>query len=132
VASPDTLTIRADDDRLAAGLSSLCLLHCLALPLALALLPAFADSPLGAAHSPHWVHWALIAVALPFSLSALRRGYIGHGNLAPALIAGGGFALVTAGALLHGAGPSEQLLTVAGGLLVAAAHWRNWRMRGLG
>jgi hypothetical protein len=34
------------------------------------------------------------------------------------------------GALSHDMGLQEQLLTVAGGLVVALAHWRNWKARG--
>jgi len=122
----------ADHDRLAAGLSSLCLLHCVALPIVLGLLPAIASGPLEALHGPDWAHWALIVLAVPFSLAALRKGMMRHANPVPAIAALAGFGLVAMGALLHGAGAMEQLATVSGGLVIAAAHWRNWRLRSFG
>ncbi len=118
----------AADDRLAASLSSLCLLHCLAVPLLLGLLPAVAGGASGL-HGPDWTHWALIALAAPFSLVALRKGFARHGEIAPVVVAIAGFCLVIAGAFLHGAGAIEQVLTVSGGLVIAGAHWRNWRIR---
>ncbi len=116
-------------DGVAAALSSLCLVHCLLMPLGLGLAPAV--SALGPVdlHGPAWLHWALLALAAPVSLLALRRGIAVHGDERPWLLAALGFLLMAAGALAHGAGPAEQALTVAGGLVVAGAHWRNWRAR---
>jgi hypothetical protein len=113
-------------DAAAAALSSLCLLHCLLLPLTLALAPALAGSVL---HSPLWLHWALLALAAPVSTYALWRGAELHGDPLPWRLAALGFAMMAAGALAHGSAPAEALLTVAGGLVVAAAHWRNFRAR---
>ena len=112
-------------DGIAALLSSLCLLHCLALPLLLVTVPIlsqFADS----LHGPGWLHWVLIGFALPASALALWRGLRRHHDHSPLCIAAVGFALMAAGALSHGHGALEPLLTVAGGLVVAAAHLRNW------
>ena len=46
-----------------------------------------------------------------------------------ALLAAFGFILMAAGALAHGLGPIEPTLTVMGGMIVAFAHWRNWKAR---
>jgi hypothetical protein len=119
-------------DGTAAALSSLCLLHCLLLPVGLGLAPAVSGLSADALHGPAWVHWGLLLLAAPFSVYALWRGMDAHGDSLPWKLALAGFALMAAGALSHGHVISEQLLTVAGGLVVAAAHWRNWKARKAG
>jgi hypothetical protein len=116
-------------DGAAAALSSLCLLHCLLLPLGLGLAPVFNGLSGEALHGPAWVHWVLLALAAPFSIHALRRGMQVHGDRRPWKLALAGFLAMALGAALHGRDPLEQLLTVGGGLLVALAHWRNWKAR---
>lgn len=117
-------------DGTAAVLSSLCLVHCLLLPLALALSPILAVGVADElAHGPVWVHWLLIGVAAPVSIAALRRGARVHHRNHPWILAALGFALMAGGALAHDHGPIEQVLTVVGGLFVAFAHWRNWKAR---
>ncbi|WP_448585701.1 MerC domain-containing protein [Thermaurantiacus sp.] len=115
-------------DGIAAGLSSLCVVHCLALPLVAASLPTLAFGP-GHDQGPAWVHWALLLVSLPVSAYALWRGALIHRERRYWRIAAVGFALMAAGALAHGLGTAERVLTIAGGLTVALAHWRNWRSR---
>jgi hypothetical protein len=118
-------------DGAAAALSSLCLLHCLLLPLGLGLAPALSGLSGEALHGPIWVHWALLALAAPVSVYALWRGVETHGDGRPWKLALAGFLLMALGAWLHGQAPLEQLLTVLGGLMVAFAHWRNWKARPL-
>lgn len=117
-------------DGAAAVMSSLCLVHCLLLPLALVLAPMLA---VGVAHDllhgPLWLHWLLIAMAAPVSIYALWRGVGVHHSHLPWALAALGFALMAAGAYAHGLGPVESVLTVVGGLVVALAHWRNWKAR---
>ncbi len=119
-------------DAVAAAVSSLCLLHCLAMPLIFAFSPAVLGLQSGVSHGPPWLHWALLGMAVPASLHALRKGFAVHGNSLPWKVAVLGFALVAAGAVAHGLGPIEQMLTLAGGAVIAAAHWRNWRSRPAG
>ncbi|MFQ3596233.1 MAG: MerC domain-containing protein [Sphingomonadaceae bacterium] len=116
-------------DALAAALSSLCLLHCLLLPLGLGVAPAIAALLPIDAHGPEWLHWALLALAAPVSVWALWRGMALHGQDRPWQLAALGFALMAGGALAHETGLAEQLLTVLGGLIVAAAHLLNWQAR---
>lgn len=116
-------------DGAAAALSSLCLLHCLLLPLGLALAPALNGLMDGLFHGPIWLHWALLGAAAPVSVYALRRGFFAHGDSLPWKIALGGFVLMALGALAHGHLLLEPALTVVGGLVVAFAHWRNWNAR---
>ncbi len=116
-------------DSSAAALSSLCLLHCLLLPVGLGLAPVLSGLSGDALHGPVWLHWALLAVAAPVSVYALWRGIEVHGDAVPWKLAALGFALMATGALAHGLTPAEQLLSVLGGLVVAAAHWKNFRAR---
>lgn len=137
-------------DAIAALLSNLCIVHCLILPLIFVILPigALMGSdlvPLSSVHGPSWLHWLLIAIALPASWLALRRGYQGHRDIRPAIIAISGFLLVAAGALAHAMADQgisgghdhglfaellEPGLTLLGGLSIGWAHWLNWvRMR---
>lgn len=116
-------------DGAAAALSSLCLLHCLLLPLGLGLAPMISGLSGDALHGPVWLHWALLALAAPVSVYALWRGMEHHGDGRPWKLALLGFVLMAAGALSHDKGPQEQVLTVLGGLAVALAHWRNWKAR---
>ena len=114
-------------DGAAAALSSLCLVHCLALPVLAALLPVLALG--GSLHGPVWLHWLLIAMAAPVSAYALWRGLENHGERLPLVLALFGFMVMAMGAFLHDSGLAEPTLTVGGGLLVAFAHWRNWTAR---
>ena len=122
-----TLKDRPTLDAAAAALSNLCLVHCLALPLLAVLLPMLVSGD--SLHGPLWLHWLLLGVALPLSAYALWQGLENHGSLRPLCFAGLGFPLMVGGALLHGDDLTEPAMTVAGGLLVALAHWKNWTAR---
>ncbi|BDD66169.1 membrane protein [Sphingobium sp. TA15] len=112
-------------DRWGIIISSACLVHCLALPLAIALLPAIASS----LPSDSWVHPVLIGLALPVTGGALWRGYRTHLRAVPALLGALGLGFI-ASALFARGGLAEPALTVFGGLLVSAAHILNWRGTG--
>jgi hypothetical protein len=125
----DSMEKQGSLDGAAAALSSLCLLHCLLLPVGLGLAPIISGLSGTALHGPFWLHWALLAVAAPVSVYALWRGARLHGDRRPWVMALLGFALMSAGALSHNLGVQEQVLTVLGGLFVALAHWQNWKAR---
>ena len=107
-------------DGIAMSASLLCLIHCLALPVLAASLPALG---LFVTHSL-LVHAALLALALPLGIWALARGRHCAGSL-PLALGLAGFALM--GAALLASPVAERWLTVAGVSLVAIAHRRNWR-----
>lgn len=109
----------------ALALSSLCLLHCLALPLLAAALPLF-----GAWAQAEWVHLLFVAIALPLTGYALWRADRRHRLPVMAWIAAGlGLGLLLAGALELPSHAWETPLTVTGSLLLAATHIWNARRR---
>jgi hypothetical protein len=109
----------------AVALSSLCLLHCLALPLLAAALPLF-----GAWAQAEWVHLLFVAIALPLTGYALWRADRRHRLPIMAWTAAGlGLGLLLAGALELPSHAWETPLTVTGSLLLAATHVWNARRR---
>lgn len=110
-------------DASAVLLSSLCLLHCLALPLLASMLPL-----LGVWAQAEWVHALFVAIALPLAALALWRAHRQRPLPWPLWTMA---ALGLAGLLAGAAGfPSERAetgATVAGSLLLAGAHLWNWR-----
>ena len=102
--------------------SFLCMVHCLALPLAIALLPALSD----ALAIPERFHIGILLFAAPTAVFALAMGWRQHGRMAPLAWGVTGIALLAAG-LLDPA--HETALTVAGSILLVVAHLRNWTLR---
>jgi hypothetical protein len=115
-------------DASAIGLSGLCLVHCLAFPVVVALLPT-----LGALTRGEGVHWVFLALAVPVSIVAValafRRGRTPLWLVGAALA---GLGLLFLGVLQVFGSASETPLTTAGALMLATAHIVNWRvhMRG--
>ena len=110
--------------RLGMGLSVLCLLHCLALPWLLASLPAVALATFPEAiRDNEWLHAALILPVLLVSGPILLRG---RPRVAQNLLVITAFAALIGG-LFVASDPGEVALTVAGTLLLFAAHWRQLR-----
>lgn len=106
-------------DRLAIGLSGLCLVHCLATSVAFALL-ASAGSVLGAA----WVHEAGLAIAMVMGMLALGKGVAEHGYAMPSAVGGLGLG-VMAGALTLPHDGSEAMATIVGVAILALGHRLN-------
>jgi hypothetical protein len=112
-------------DGLAVGASVLCLIHCLALPIVIAALPALAARlDLG-----EGFHLAVLAFALPVSAVALGEGWRRHRGLTPLFVGAAGLVLLAAGLAFEDWVAVETGVTVAGSLLLAGAHVANWRGR---
>lgn len=111
-------------DRFAIGLSSLCLVRCLATPLMLLLLPAVS---LGFALPDSFHIWMLLT-AIPVSVLALRSGHRHHRQKLPAIAAFTGLSLLGYGAIFMATAKLELLVTVAGALCLAGAHYWNARL----
>ncbi len=130
-ASPDSplvsgLLNSGQGDRMAIGLSGLCLLHC-AVGLAL-LASTTASAGLAALLLSPLVHEGALLAAMALAALLLVRGARLHGERAP--LAPGIAGLTIMGmALMVGHGTGELLLTMAGAALVGAAHVMNLRAR---
>ncbi|MBO9696158.1 MAG: MerC domain-containing protein [Sphingopyxis sp.] len=114
------------------ALSLTCLVHCLALPLALLLAPALSRW----IALPEGVHAAILLLALPAAAIAMRDGWRRHRRTMPAVLAAAGMSLLALGLSAHEgwiatADPeaADRLLTSIGALTLAAAHLVNWRWR---
>lgn len=108
-------------DRVAMGLSGLCLVHCVATTVALALL-ASAGGMLGAP----WIHEVGLSLAMLMGTYALGRGILEHGYMMPSAVGGLGLG-VMAGALSLGHGQTEALYTIVGVAILALGHDLNQR-----
>ncbi len=106
-------------DRLAITVSGLCLVHCLATSVLLALL-ASAGGFLGA----HWIHEIGLTLAMLLGALALGRGVLEHGFMMPSSVGGLGLG-VMGGALTMPHDGTEALLTMVGVGILALGHHLN-------
>ena len=106
-------------DRIAMGLSGLCLVHCIATTVLLGLLSA-AGGYLGAPI----IHEVGLTLAMMVGAFALGRGFLEHGFVMPAAIGALGLA-VMAVALSLPHGGAEPLFTMIGVMILALGHRLN-------
>lgn len=108
-------------DRLAIGLSALCLVHCVASVLLVAVLASVGGVLLNPA-----IHEVGLALAICLALLGLGRGFMSHRRARPVAIGATGIALMSAAFFApHGMG--EVAYTMCGVACVAAAHLMNRR-----
>ena len=119
-----TLQTDAKLDFVAATLSTACLIHCLALPILVAILPLSMTWL-----ENEWVHRLLVLIALPVSGVAIANSLRREEGLAFPLAAVGGLALLIVAAFIEALHDYEVSVTVAGSLLLAAAHIGRWSTR---
>ncbi len=108
-------------DRAGVVLSALCAAHCIA---GLALI-ALVGASGGIFFAPQF-HEAGLAIAVIIGGLAVGMGALRHRRATPIMLGVSGLALM-ASALTVEHGPAEALLTIAGVVLVAAAHIINLR-----
>lgn len=117
------LNLRMADrfDRLAIGLSGLCIIHCLGT----ALLVALAASTGGMLLDPI-VHEAGLMLAIVVGVFALGRGILAHGFMLPSAVGAMGLGVMSGALTLpHDAG--EVIYTIIGVTLLAFGHELNRR-----
>ncbi len=126
-------------DRIGAGLSVTCALHCLAVPIVLLTMPAvraslssFDPSMSGWSRWLLWSHqveWMMAAMVIGFAGIVLGRGWLVHGQ-AKALrwYAAGSLTLVLATLEWINLGTAHGFLLAIGGGLIAWSHWSNLRL----
>ena len=106
-------------DRIAMGVSGLCLVHCLATAVLLALVSA-AGGVLGAPI----IHEVGLTLAMLLGSIALGRGILEHGFMMPSAVGGLGLG-VMAGALTLPHDGTEAVYTVIGVMVLALGHRLN-------
>ena len=105
----------------AVTLSTLCVIHCLALPVLTAMLP------LGVTWLENeWVHRAFVLLAVPVSGSAIYTSLVNREGSAFPLAATIGLLLLGAAAFVEALHDWETVLTSAGALILAFAHVGRW------
>jgi len=110
-------------DRVAVGLSGLCLLHCVATVVLLSVLSAagtFLTNPA--------IHEVGLFGAIVLAAVALGQGYVAHGAPRPTLVGIAGLSMMALG-LVVPHGWAEVAATVCGVSLIAAAHLMNARIK---
>jgi|TARA_R110002111_G_scaffold62080_1_gene103103 hypothetical protein len=120
-------TAQAVTDKLAIGLSLGCAIHCLSLPVLLALLPSMAALQLD---NEVFHFWMLVAV-LPTSVYALTLGCKQHKRYRLLILGLIGLGLLVLALVLGEeriGEVGEKILTVIGGSFVAFGHWFNYRL----
>lgn len=118
---PQALVGREWLDRLAIGMSGLCLVHCLGTAIVVALLASAGSFLLHPA-----IHETGLAIAICLGAVALGRGTFTHGHILPAAVGGLGLG-VMAGALSLPHGDGEAVYTIIGVAIVALGHDLNRR-----
>jgi len=106
-------------DRIAIGLSGLCVVHCVATAALIGLLASagFLGNPL--------IHEVGLTLAMVIGAYALGRGVIEHGFMLPAVTGAAGLGMM-AGAISLPEGGHEAIYTVAGVMIVALGHRLNF------
>ncbi len=102
------------------GLSGLCVVHCLALPFVVALLPVA-----GVFAGNSWVHPILVMLAAPLSLWAIIASNAWRKWRVSALIVVG-LAMLGLAAFVEALEPIEVAMSVIGASCIAAAHLLNY------
>lgn len=108
-------------DRLAIGLSGLCLVHCVASVFLLSMLASVGGMLLHPA-----IHEVGLGIAIAIGLYALVRGATEHGYILPAAVGGLGLGVMT-GALAVPHGSTETVYTILGIAILALGHDLNRR-----
>lgn len=108
-------------DRLAIGVSGLCVVHCVASAVFVAVLASAGGMLLDPI-----VHEIGLMIALVLGVIGLGRGVIEHGFMMPAAIGSLGLGMM-AGALMMPHGGSGTLYAVVGVLILALGHDLNRR-----
>ncbi|MGO8671445.1 MAG: MerC domain-containing protein [Capsulimonadaceae bacterium] len=123
---PHTLSITRNLDRLGAGASMTCAIHCALMPLVITALPLIGLGWLASER----VEWSLFGLSAVVGTSSLCLGYRIHFNPIAIRLLAVGLAVLALGRLAderHWT-PFYVVLLVAGGLTVAMSHYFNHRL----
>lgn len=104
-------------DRSAITISTLCLIHCLVLPIIATSLPV-----LGVLAETEWLHRLFVVMTIPLALIAFLPPLNTRYKYVMRTLACSGVALLAAGAFVEAWHDYETQLTVFGALLIGVAH----------
>lgn len=106
--------------------STLCAIHCAAVPVFLTSLPLVG---LGFLANP-WVEWGMIIVALVVGVWSIAGSFLNsHHKALPLILLVIGFATIILGHIFT-KGWLEAVIVPVGGLTIAAAHFVNYKYAG--
>jgi hypothetical protein len=112
-------------DNIGMTASTLCAIHCAAVPVFFTSLPLLGLEFLA---NP-WLDWGMILFALVIGIWSIGGEYKNHRNMLPLVLLVLGFALIIGGHLfLHNW--IEAIVAPLGGLTIAAAHFINYKLAG--
>ncbi len=134
-------------DKLSICLSVCCILHCIALPFVILMIPRFASFWINDEN----VHVVLVLLAIPISLFAMAKSLAKHHNYKCISLAGIGLLMLVVAIFMHDIGfigehtgeelghddhdehnglgeTLETIFTVIGGLVLLVAHFLNIRL----
>lgn len=113
-------------DNIGMTASTLCAIHCAAVPVFFTSLPILG---LGFLANP-WVEWAMILLALVIGVSAVGGSYLNaHRRPLPVVLLILGFVTIILGHIFT-TGWLEAIVVPAGGLTIALAHFFNYKYAG--
>ncbi|WP_189402942.1 MerC domain-containing protein [Arenicella chitinivorans] len=114
-------------DRISIGLSTLCVVHCLATPLLLVLVPALGTTFFAGEE----LHFYLVVGVVPASCFSLGLGCKRHQRIWVALLGIAGLSMLVFALNLERVDIAphwESSITLLGSLLISAAHFCNFRL----
>jgi hypothetical protein len=108
-------------DHLAMGLSGLCMVHCIATSVLVAVMASA-----GGLLNP-MIHEVGLTIAIGFGVIALGRGVLTHGYMAPAVVGSFGLGMMAGAINLPHEGGMETVWTIIGVATLALGHDLNHR-----
>ena len=105
---------------LAVGLSGLCILHCLAVPILVSM------TPMLGLLAEEWIHKTLVVMTIPVSLFVLSRSTGTTDRLILMGLIAVGSVLLLLGAFAESLHDFETQLTVSGALVLSLTHATRW------
>ena len=120
------MRIQPNTDKVAAGLSIACALHCLLVPSFLIV----TSGALSLSIDNELIHWAILFLAIPISFYALVTGISNHSDYVVFLLGIAGLGVLTATALSESilTETSVIIFTLMGSALVVYAHTKNFQL----
>lgn len=122
ICAMETQTLTSRLDKVGMTASTLCAIHCAAVPFVISMLPLWGLGFL----AEEWMEISMIVLSLAIGSWSLGLSWIKHKKVAALLTFGGGFFLIASGHWF-GHGSSEHFLLPIGGLTIAFAHYINWK-----